>query len=97
MLVALVSFRTEFRAHGDAGSLQQAVLFVPFYLVVVGVFASSRCSPSATTSLPDLTFGGMLETTYGGLIGLDGPYTFEHEVFRDFFATRCSSSGSSGC
>jgi lysylphosphatidylglycerol synthetase-like protein (DUF2156 family) len=34
---------------------------------------------------PDLTFGGIVETAYGGLIGLDGPYEFERATFRDFF------------
>ena len=53
MLVALASAaltRTEFRAHGDASSLRQAILFVPFYLLVVGVWHSSRCSHSGTSS-----------------------------------------------
>ena len=27
----------------------------------------------------------MLETTLGGLVGLDGPYTYESKIFGDFF------------
>ena len=86
MLVALASFRTEFRAHGDASSLKQAVLFVPFFLVVVGCFGFISLLTQRDYVIPDLSFGGMLEATYGGLIGLDGPYAFEHKVFSDFFS-----------
>ena len=28
----------------------------------------------------------MVETTYGGLLGFDGPYEFEHQLFADFFS-----------
>jgi len=85
MLVALASYRTEFRAHGDASSLRQALLFVPFFLVVVGVFGFVSLLTQRDFVSPDLSFGGMLEATYGGLIGQDGPYTFEHRIFSDFF------------
>jgi lysyl-tRNA synthetase, class II len=86
MLVALASFRTEFRAHGDAASLRQAILFVPFYLVLVGVFGFVSLLTQRDFVTPDLTFGGIVETTYGGLLGFNGPYTFEHHLFADFFA-----------
>ena len=38
MLVALIWFRDDFRAQGDPGSMQQAVVFVPLYLVGVFLF-----------------------------------------------------------
>ena len=86
MLVALASYRTEFRAHGDASSLRQAILFVPFYLLVVGVFGFVSLLTQRDFVTPDLTFGGMVEATYGGLLGIDGPYDFEHHLFSDFFS-----------
>ncbi len=86
MLVALASFRTEFRAHGDASSLRQAILFVPFFLLVVGVFGFISLLTQRDFVTPDLSFGGMLEATYGGLIGLDGTYAFDHRIFREFFS-----------
>lgn len=86
MLVALASFRTEFRAHGDASSLQQAIVFVPFFLFLVGVFGFVSLLTQRDFVTPDLSFGGMLEATYGGLVGIDGPYTFEHRIFSDFFS-----------
>ncbi|MFN8112580.1 MAG: lysine--tRNA ligase [Solirubrobacterales bacterium] len=85
MLVALASYRTEFRAHGDASTLRQAVLFVPFYLLVVGVFGFVSLLTQRDFVTPDLSFGGMVEATYGGLLGFDGPYEFEHHLFADFF------------
>ncbi len=85
MLVALASYRTEFRAHGDASSLRQAVLFVPFYLLVVGIFGFVSLLTQRDFVTPDLSFGGMVEATYGGLLGFDGPYEFQHHLFADFF------------
>ncbi len=38
LLVALASYRTEFRARGDRSSLRQAIAFVPLFLGVVLVF-----------------------------------------------------------
>jgi len=86
MLVALASYRTEFRAHGDASSLKQAILFVPFFLLVVGVFGFVSLLTQREFVTPDLSFGGMVEASYGGLIGQDGPYSFEHRIFADFFS-----------
>jgi lysyl-tRNA synthetase len=86
MLVALASYRTEFRAHGDSGSLRQAVLFVPFFLLVAGVFGFVSLLTQRDHVTPDLSFGGMVEATYGGLIGQDDTYAFDHRVFADFFA-----------
>ncbi len=86
MLVALASFRTEFRAHGDASSLKQAILFVPFFLVVVGVFGFVSLLTQRDFVTPELSFGGMLEATYGGLVGIDSTYEFDHTVFREFFS-----------
>jgi lysyl-tRNA synthetase len=86
MLVALASYRTEFRAHGEPSSLRQAILFVPFYLLVVGVFGFVSLLTQRDFVSPDLSFGGMVETTYGGLLGFDGPYSFEHRLFADFFS-----------
>ncbi len=86
MLVALAYYRTEFRAKGDASSLRQAVLFVPFYLLVVGVFGFVSLLTQRDFVNPDLSFGGMVDATYGGLLGMSGPYSFEHRIFSDFFS-----------
>ena len=85
MLVALIWFRDDFRAHGDPGSLQQAVLFVPVYLVGVFLFTWITLFAERAHVSPDLSFGGIVETAYKGMIGLDGPYTYGRKVFADFF------------
>ncbi len=85
MVVALASYRTEFRAHGEPSSLRQALLFVPSYLLIVGVFGFVSLLTQRDFVTPDLSFGGMIETTYGGLLGFDGPYSFEHRLFAEFF------------
>ena len=85
MLVALIWFRDDFRAHSDPGSLQQAVVFVPIYLAGVFLFTWITLFAERDHVSPGLTFGGIAETAYRGLIGLDGPYTYGREVFADFF------------
>ena len=87
MLVALVWFRRDFRAQGDPGSLQQALVFVPAYLVGVFFYTWITLFAERDHVTPGLTFGGVVETAYLGLIGLDGPYTFQREVFKDYFET----------
>ena len=45
---------------------------------------------------PDLSVGGVLETIYGGLIGLDGPYTYADRLFRNFFEDSLLALGIAG-
>jgi lysyl-tRNA synthetase len=85
MLVALVWFRRDFRAQGDPGSIQQAILFVPAYLVGVFLFTWVTLFAERAHVSPGLTFGGIAETAYKGMVGLDGPYVYGREVFGDFF------------
>jgi lysyl-tRNA synthetase class 2 len=87
MVIALIWFRGDFRAHGDPGSLQQAIVFVPVYLVFVFVFTSITLFAERAHITPDLSFWGNVETAYLGLIGLAGPYTYHRNVFHDFFET----------
>jgi lysyl-tRNA synthetase class 2 len=87
MMFALIWFRDDFRAHSDPGSLQQAVVFVPVYLVFAFLFTSITLFAERKHITPDLTFWGNVETTVKGLAGFAGPYTYEHKVFHDFFET----------
>jgi lysyl-tRNA synthetase, class II len=85
MLLALVWFRRDFRAQGDPGSLLQAALFVPAYLAFVFVFTTITLFAERDHIPQPLTFWGDVETAYKGLIGLDGPYAYNRQVFADFF------------
>jgi len=85
MLVALIWFRDDFRAHGDPGSIHQAVVFVPVYLVGVFLFTWITLFAERAHVSPDLSFWGIVETAYKGMVGLDGPYAYGRQVFADFF------------
>jgi lysyl-tRNA synthetase len=87
MMFALIWFRDDFRAHSDPGSLQQAVVFVPVYLLFVFLFTSISLFAERNHITPDLTFWGNVETTVKGLAGFAGPYTYHRQVFHDFFET----------
>jgi lysyl-tRNA synthetase, class II len=87
MMFALIWFRDDFRAHSDPGSLQQAIVFVPSYLLFCFVFVSITLFAERSHVTPDLTFWGNVETTVKGLAGFAGPYTYEHKTFHDFFET----------
>ncbi len=96
MLIALVWFRADFRAKGDPGSVHQALVFVPAYLVGVFLFTWITLFAERAHVSPGLTFGGIFETAYKGLIGLSGPYAYEREVFGDFFETALLALGIAG-
>ena len=85
MLGALIWYRQDFRAHGDPGSLVQAAVFVPFYLLFVFVFTSITLFAERDHIPQALTLWGNVETAFKGMVGLDGPYTYNREVFGDFF------------
>jgi lysyl-tRNA synthetase class 2 len=87
MMFALIWYRDDFRAHSDPGSLQQAVVFVPVYLLFTFLFTSITLFAERKHITPDLTFWGNVETTVKGLAGFAGPYTYERNVFHDFFET----------
>ena len=58
------------------------------------VFGVRRAAgPSAAGSRPALTLGGVLETIFGGLVGLDGPYTYAVAVLRRVLPGRAAGAG----
>lgn len=85
MAMALVWFRHDFHARSDPGSLLDALLFVPAYLASVLLFGVVSLLTQANHVTPQLTPGGVLRTTFGGLVGLGGDYTYRRDLFADFF------------
>jgi lysyl-tRNA synthetase len=83
MLVALVSARSAFRAPGDPPSLLRLLHVLPLYLGGVLLFGLTTLWAERSRIEPGLTLGGALETVLGGLVGVDGPYTY-----RSAFLTR---------
>ncbi len=96
MLIALIWFRHDFRAQSDRGSLAQAIAFVPLYLVGVLVLTAITLLANRHQLDGGLTVGGVIRTTYGGLIGLPGPYTYDGRVFRGFIVVGLPVLGIAG-
>jgi lysyl-tRNA synthetase, class II len=96
MVVALVWFRDAFRARSDPASLLLAVRFLPAYLLLVLAFGTVSLVLEQDHVVPGLTAGGVLETTFGGLVGLGGPYTYTRPFFEDFFPAALLALGIAG-
>jgi lysyl-tRNA synthetase, class II len=85
MLVALVRYRSAFHAMADPPSLLRLVRFVPIYLMGVLAFGFVALWVERDRIEPGPSVGGGLVTVLGGLIGLDGPYTYRSPFFAAFF------------
>jgi lysyl-tRNA synthetase len=96
MLVALVWHRQLFRAPADPPTLLRLVRFVPLYLAGVLVFGFAGLWVERADLDPGLTLGGGLATVLGGLVGLDGPYTYGTPFFAAFFPVALLALGVAG-
>jgi lysyl-tRNA synthetase class 2 len=96
MLVALVWYRDEFRAPADPPSLLRLLQFVPLYLAGVFAFGLVGLWVERDRIDPGLTLVGALATVTGGLVGVDGPYTYRSRFFADFFPTALLALGVAG-
>jgi len=96
MLIAFVWSRHDFRAKGDPGSLVDALLFVPVYVGAVLVFGVVSLLTQANHVTPRLGTGGVLRTTFGGLVGLHGTYAYRRDLFADFFSAALLTLGIAG-
>ncbi|MDN5931714.1 MAG: phosphatidylglycerol lysyltransferase domain-containing protein, partial [Pseudonocardia sp.] len=96
MLVTLVWHRQLFRAPADPPTLLRLVRFVPLYLLGVLVFGFAGLWGERNRLDPDLTLGGGLATILGGLVGLDGPYTYGTPFFAEFFPLALVALGVAG-
>jgi lysyl-tRNA synthetase class 2 len=85
MLVALLWARDEFTARPDPPTLLSAVYFVPLYLALVGVYGAVALVAARDRVHPGLSAGGVIETAYGGLVGIAGPYSYRGRFLDEFF------------
>jgi lysyl-tRNA synthetase class 2 len=81
----LLATRRHFTADPDPRSLISIGRFVLLYLAAVVAFGLISLFVERDHLSPDLTLGGALETTFKGLVGLDGPYAYESDLFGRFF------------
>ena len=96
VLVALVWCKDDFRSPPDPPSLWTAVRFVPIWLGVVLVYGFLALFVEREHLSPGLTFTGALDTIFSGLVGLDGPYTYERRIFGRFFPDSLIALGIAG-
>jgi lysyl-tRNA synthetase, class II len=96
MLTAFVWHRHDFHARSDPGSLLDALVFVPLYLATVLLFGVVSLLTQASHLTPPLSAGGVLRTTFGGLIGLSGAYAYGRDLFADFFGAALLTLGVAG-
>ncbi|MGE3659836.1 MAG: lysine--tRNA ligase [Pseudonocardia sp.] len=96
MVIALVAMRDRFAAPVDPPSLLRLARFVPLYLLAVFVFGMVSLYLERRALAPELTFGGALLTVLGGLVGVDGPYVYEHRFFALFFPAALLALGITG-
>jgi lysyl-tRNA synthetase len=96
MLFALVWYRQDFHGRSDPGSLGDVLIFIPLYLAVVLIFGFVSLLTQANHVTPRLGVGGGLETVFGGLVGVDGPYRYRQDLFGDFFPDALLALGIAG-
>ncbi|WP_222195806.1 lysine--tRNA ligase [Modestobacter italicus] len=96
MLVALLRHRSAFRAPGDPPSLLRVARFVPVHLGAVLLFGLTTLWVERDRLEPALTPGGALQTVLGGLVGIDGPYTYRSALLAEFLPAALLALGATG-
>ncbi|MFC5062698.1 lysine--tRNA ligase [Actinomycetospora atypica] len=96
MLGLLTAYRDRFRAPADPPSLFRLLRVVPIYLGAVLAFGFAGLALQSGRMTPSLTLLGGLETIFGGLVGVDGPYTFSRPLFAAFFGPSLLALGIAG-
>ncbi|NCY17818.1 MAG: DUF2156 domain-containing protein, partial [Actinobacteria bacterium] len=81
MVVLLLAARSKFRAPGDPPTLLEFLRFVPRFVLVVLVYGNLALFLERSSIEPSPTLWGNLQTIGLGLIGIDGPYTYERSFF----------------
>jgi lysyl-tRNA synthetase class 2 len=96
MLFTLVWYRQDFHARSDPGSLADVLIFIPLYLATVLIFGFVSLLTQANHVDGRLGVGRGLETIFGGLVGINGPYHYERDLFGDFFPAALLALGIAG-
>ncbi|MBB3675182.1 amino acid--tRNA ligase-related protein [Modestobacter versicolor] len=76
VLAGLVRHRRAFTAPADPPSLLRALRLLPIYVGAVLLFGLTTLWAERDRVEPGLGLGGALQTVLGGLVGIDGPYSY---------------------
>lgn len=96
MVVALVWYRDAFGARGDPRSLLSFARFLPLWLGIVLLFGVGSLYLEASRVESGPTLGGALETTFLGLIGVDGPYAYRGRFLNEVYPYTLLALGIAG-
>ena len=96
LFCALLFYRHDFRAPADPPSLFRVLRFVPIYVVGVAVFGFAALWSEGDRVSPEVSFWPGLATIFGGLVGLDGAYTYASPFFAAFFPAALVALGVAG-
>ena len=81
MLVLLLVSRKQFSAPGDPPTFFELMRFLPWYLLGVFAYGFAALYLERESISPEPSFWSSLQTIVLGLIGIDGPYTYERHFF----------------
>jgi lysyl-tRNA synthetase class 2 len=81
MVGLLLVSRKQFSAPGDPPTFFEFIRFVPWYLLGVFAYGFAALYLERESVTPEPTFWNSLETILLGLVGLDGPYTYQRRFF----------------
>jgi lysylphosphatidylglycerol synthetase-like protein (DUF2156 family) len=96
MVVLLVLSRRHFTAPGDPPTFFELVRFVPWYLLGVFAYGFAALYLERESITPEPTFWGNLETIVLGMVGVDGPYTYQRRFFEWAFPSSLLALGIGG-
>ena len=81
MVVLLFTSRAKFRAPGDPPTLLEFLRFIPRYVAIVFIYGYAALFLERDSVSPTPSFWNSARTIVLGLVGIDGPYTYERKFF----------------
>ncbi len=81
MVILLLISRSKFTAPGDPPTLLEFLRFIPRYLLIVFLYGYAALFLERNSITPRPSFWGNAQTIVLGLVGVDGPYTYDRRFF----------------
>lgn len=96
MVVLLIWAKDEFFAKPDPASLFALLWFIPTYVVVVVAYTAVALGFEHDKIEKSLSLWGVIQSAFLGLVGIDGPYTYQSRLFADTFPPSLVGLGIAG-